>query len=85
MNENGEIELTVDGIDYTVMEDGDNAFTIFEGDENFAEITLSVCCEYYEYEYSPLYSNFDDSGGQSHIGDHDGILEFFRWVIGANA
>lgn len=83
MNEEGEIELTVDGIDYTVLEEGTGCFTIMDGEENFAEVCLSECSEYYIYNYYPMYASLDNCSGQSHINDHEGILDFFRWVIGA--
>jgi len=83
MNEDGEILLTVDGIDYEVLEEGTGTFTIMQGEENFAEVKLSECEEYYIYDYSPMFASMDNCSGQSYITDHDGILEFFRWVIGA--
>jgi hypothetical protein len=84
MNEEGNVELTVDGIDYEILDEGDNTFTIMSDSENFAEVRLSGCGEYYEYDYSPMFASFDDCSGTSLISNHDGIVEFFRWVIAAN-
>jgi hypothetical protein len=84
MNEDGEIIITVDGIDYEVFDEGGSTFIIICDDDEFAEIKLSECGEYYIYEYSPEYSSLDERSGTVHINHHEGILEFFRWVIGAN-
>ena len=82
MNEDGIIELMVDGHDYTVEDEGSNVFTILDSEnENVAEVRLSACGEYYEYDYSPLFASMNDCSGSSPIYNHDGIIEFFRWVI----
>lgn len=82
--EDCELELTVDGIDYTVTDEGDNTFTIMNGEENFAEIGLTECGECYTYDYSPAFSNFDDCSGVSYTWNHDGLVDFFIWVIATN-
>lgn len=82
MDENGEIHLVVDGTEYTVIDEKHDVFTITQGDENFAEIGLSPCCEYYTYDYSSVFANPYESGGTSFISDHESILNFFAWVIG---
>lgn len=84
MNENGEIELTVDGIDYIVIEDSDMEFKILCNDDEYADIRISECGEYYLYEYHPEFCSLDCIGGESFIGNHDSLSDFFRWVIGSN-
>ena len=82
--EDGEMELTVDGNDYTVLDEGSNTFTIMDGEENFAEVSLSECGEHYIYNLSPLYASMGEGSGTCHINDHTGIIDFIRWVIGAH-
>lgn len=84
MNEDGEIEITVDGIDYIAIEESAKEFKILCDDDDYADIKISDCGEYYLYEIYPEFSSLDDCSGQSYVGDHDGIVEFFRWVIGMN-
>jgi len=82
MNDEGIIELTVDGCNYTVEDEGSNTFTILDSvNENVAEVRVSLCGDYYEYDYSPLFMSFDECSGTSPIHNHDSILEFFKWVI----
>jgi len=82
MSELDEITLTVNGIDYEILDEGGRKFTIVQGDEEFAEISLSPCGEYYFYEYYPEFASIDECTGSTHISNHEGILDCFRWVIG---
>lgn len=77
-----DIKITVDGHDYTIEEDGSNFIILRDFDEeNVAEVRLSECGEYYEYDYSPLFADMNECSGISEIYKHDSITEFFRWVI----
>ena len=81
MSEESVLEITVDGIDYDIIDEGDMRFAIMDGDENFAQIGMSECGEYYTYDYSPLYACFDNCSGTTPKHNHDSITEFFRWVV----
>jgi len=79
------IELVVDGHDYYVTKEQHNEFKIADSNqEDFAEIKVSECGEYYIHEYSPEYSNFDNDGGSTYITNFDSFVDFCRWVISAN-
>lgn len=80
-----DIELAIDGIDYLVTEENSEEFLITCGEDNFATVTLSPCREYYQYDISPDFASYDNNSGTSHVHEHEGIVEFFKWVIGAHS
>lgn len=77
----GELELTINNLNYTICEEGDNVFTIMDDDENMAEVKVSESSEFYEYNYSPLYKDFDNCSGCVPINQFDSIVQFFIWTI----